>query len=421
MRTRLFWRIACVDAICIGLQAGLMYITSLGVAGITTATVLSFLVLLAGLLVVTVVFPLVGRPWLWAVHVHVMTFLYCTVAYVGEPFNVSKRNADHGRCVKDNFYMIQFMPWEIVYCWMAASCVALEKWELLAGASRRGGSGGGDDDDGGGDDDGDGGAGSGSGSGSSGGGGNHDHHDEQQNRRMNRDDHDHDDHDHDRVDAADGVSEQGVRASTALTDGGGGSRGTRAGRSGRSDHGDRGSAAAAGVVATLGAPHSCASLKRRCRWVRPLLLLFLLPWLIGIHLNYFGKVGVLPNMKLTVRDIGSWDAGTWAAFAFGFLVVITGLGNAVYHTRREGTLGLYVAGYAAVVATNLVARQVARPLYAMHLHHWYLAATLLPLTRFPGRVTMVYHGLGAGFMMQGIATYGPSPFVKWVNATSASD
>ena len=48
-------------------------------------------------------------------------------------------------------------------------------------------------------------------------------------------------------------------------------------------------------------------------------------------------------------------------------------------------------------------------LVAGSLHHYFTAALLVPLTRFPGRVSAVWQGLLVGFHLQGVAVFGIEP------------
>jgi|TARA_B110001469_G_C9529011_1_gene263065 hypothetical protein len=76
-------------------------------------------------------------------------------------------------------------------------------------------------------------------------------------------------------------------------------------------------------------------------------------------------------------------------------------------------LGLfYVPTLLGLAATIALLRRT----HAVHLHHYFTAALLVPLTRFPGRVPAIWQGLLVGFHLQGVAIFGIEPLFHPIQA-----
>ena len=76
-------------------------------------------------------------------------------------------------------------------------------------------------------------------------------------------------------------------------------------------------------------------------------------------------------------------------------------------------LGLfYVPTLLGLAATTALLHRT----HAVHLHHYFTAALLVPLTRFPGRVPAIWQGLLVGFHLQGVAIFGIEPLFHPIHA-----
>ena len=58
-----------------------------------------------------------------------------------------------------------------------------------------------------------------------------------------------------------------------------------------------------------------------------------------------------------------------------------------------------------LVATTVALRRTHR----VHLHHYFTAALMVPLTRFRGPVPAIWQALLVGFHLQGVAVFGMEP------------
>lgn len=141
---------------------------------------------------------------------------------------------------------------------------------------------------------------------------------------------------------------------------------------------------------------------------------YFVPFVLGTLPNFLAKAGLLPDFSLSVHSLATWGAGQYAAVLVCAAMLAHLLGYHLWRARHAGmlrTLGLfYVPTLLALGATIAL----LRPTHAAHLHHYFTAALLVPLTRFPGRVPAVWQGLLVGFHLQGVAVFGIEPLFRAV-------
>lgn len=139
-------------------------------------------------------------------------------------------------------------------------------------------------------------------------------------------------------------------------------------------------------------------------------LLYYLPaFVAGILPNFLAKAGVLPDFSLSLKSMATWGAGQYVAVLVCAAMLAHLLGYHLWRARQEGLLRQAGAFYAATLLGLGLTATLLKPTHAMHLHHYWTAALLVPLTRFPGRVSAVWQGLLVGFHLQGVAVFGIEP------------
>lgn len=124
----------------------------------------------------------------------------------------------------------------------------------------------------------------------------------------------------------------------------------------------------------------------------------------------FAAMGHLPFLR---NDLARWNSNMASAVVYsgGAALVLAAL---LYHARRmqqqhrlRYTSELLALGCAIVAAYGAAACCGEGGTYThVHLHHYALAACLGLFFHLPLRLSLLAHGVCAGIMVEGIATYG---------------
>lgn len=157
-------------------------------------------------------------------------------------------------------------------------------------------------------------------------------------------------------------------------------------------------------------------------FVSSLLLLFVAPFIVTLHLNMFSYF--LPNISLSSDGFDSSGGG----IAFLFFIVLCVLLVGVIQSRtafKAGMLPWGITFYAAISFILLFGALLAMNSYDFHLHHYLFALLLLPGTRFKTKLSLVCHGLLMGAFVNGVSewSYGSilEPKPDFVSLNSPTD
>jgi len=139
------------------------------------------------------------------------------------------------------------------------------------------------------------------------------------------------------------------------------------------------------------------------------LLFYCVPFLVGMLPNFMAKAGLLPDFSLSARSIPEWGIQQLLAVSICALMLVHLLGYHGLRAYQDGQLTIFASFYGFMLFALVCTVVVLRPTHHFHMHHYYTAALLVPLTRFTGPVSAVWQGMLVGFQLQGVAVYGFEP------------
>ena len=79
-----------------------------------------------------------------------------------------------------------------------------------------------------------------------------------------------------------------------------------------------------------------------------------IPWVLGLHVNYWAKAGILSDFVFTAASVKHWTIGVWIPLILVVLALLGGGAHLLRQARRERTLGNYIAGYTLTVVLLIV-------------------------------------------------------------------
>jgi len=139
-----------------------------------------------------------------------------------------------------------------------------------------------------------------------------------------------------------------------------------------------------------------------------LYIFYILPFFLAAHLSYIAYISPSADVDLNGAFFSHGDATGITVI----LVFVVSLLIILVYTVRLGFranvlckfLALYfLAGLVAMIVTLIWAGQAM-----FHLHHVLVGMLLLPISRFPSRVSMVLQAVALGVFLNGLALWGMS-------------
>ena len=105
----------------------------------------------------------------------------------------------------------------------------------------------------------------------------------------------------------------------------------------------------------------------------------------------------------------NWGSAQYLALLLCALLLAHLVGHHLWRARQDGMLRALGLFYLPTLLGLAATTALLRPTHTVHLHHYFTAALLVPLTRFPGRVPAIWQALLVGFHLQGVAIFGIEP------------
>ena len=136
---------------------------------------------------------------------------------------------------------------------------------------------------------------------------------------------------------------------------------------------------------------------------------YFVPFWLGTLPNFAAKAKLLPDFSLSVRSMARWGPAQYAEVAVGAAMVAHLFGYHLLRAYREARLLPLAAFYALAFGGLALTIAHLGPTHDAHMHHYFTAALLVPLTRCSGGVSACWQGLLVGFQLQGVAVFGMPP------------
>jgi hypothetical protein len=138
---------------------------------------------------------------------------------------------------------------------------------------------------------------------------------------------------------------------------------------------------------------------------RAFFLLYAMPFVLLLHMNF--ATAVVPDTSIDSAALARPASIIMLAAIISIVAFVL-----FYHARliwQSSLCNRFLWTYGALIAALALCWGLASAHASPHLHHSLLALTLLPLTRFPGRLPMVAQGAFLGVLINGITFWGLSP------------
>ena len=136
-----------------------------------------------------------------------------------------------------------------------------------------------------------------------------------------------------------------------------------------------------------------------------LYFLYILPMLAAFHFTYLIYVPQFKDIDLDSKFFSHGAGGTILIICFILVVGAT----VIYHMAmawRINILFQYLLYYAYVLMGVIFVSALFFAGASFHLHHYLAGMLLVPLSRFPSRVSLVFQAIAAGIMVNGLAVWG---------------
>ena len=140
---------------------------------------------------------------------------------------------------------------------------------------------------------------------------------------------------------------------------------------------------------------------------------YLVPMYITLHLNWFSFLPWMEAISLKEEKDSSLSELSYVILGILGLALLTGF---VYHLVlffRARDFVRFLAIYGCVWLAIMSVYGFMGHDYRLHFHHLIVGLLILPLTRFPSRMSMVAQGLAMGLILHGYARWGLEPFVSY--------
>lgn len=125
-----------------------------------------------------------------------------------------------------------------------------------------------------------------------------------------------------------------------------------------------------------------------------------------LHFNFL--TAILPDIAFDGSAANTSPAAITLLVIVG-IVLFGAIAHHVYLVSKLPSRGTYALRYALLATAAASLSGLLAGHASLHLHHYLLALALVPLTRFPGRVSLITQALLLGLLIQGLAFFGPAP------------
>ena len=129
-------------------------------------------------------------------------------------------------------------------------------------------------------------------------------------------------------------------------------------------------------------------------------------YIVGLHFTYLDEFPAFRKIVIKPSAIINWGWEQWLIFC---ILIIGILFCIIYNCRfikREKLVQKYLSGYLTTIAIIILISMYLTPLYQYHFHHFFIALFLMPLARFPNRLSAMMMGLLLGVYIEGISVWG---------------
>jgi len=136
---------------------------------------------------------------------------------------------------------------------------------------------------------------------------------------------------------------------------------------------------------------------------------YFVPFWVGTLPNFCAKAGLLPDFSLSARSVATWGISQIIEVGVAGTMLCHLLGYHCWRAARAKLLRRVLVFYCTVILLLSGTVLALRGSHDAHLHHYFTAALVVPLTRYRGAVPAVWQGLLVGFQLQGVAVFGIEP------------
>ena len=134
--------------------------------------------------------------------------------------------------------------------------------------------------------------------------------------------------------------------------------------------------------------------------------MFTIGCIIGFHFTYLDKFPIFRIFMLKPSAMAKWTWEQWFFFTLIIILLIVCLSINIKFIIKKNLSILYAAGYLLSIFTIVTVTSYLSDDYELHLHHFFTAMFLLPITAFPYSWSALFEGLFYGVYFEGIATWG---------------
>ena len=154
----------------------------------------------------------------------------------------------------------------------------------------------------------------------------------------------------------------------------------------------------------LGAEKTVEPLKKDDRSILLWNVSYLVLFFIGLHWYYLQYIKQI-NFSVTAADFHQMPALSIAIFALCSIPIGAVVTYHIYLSYKEKILLPYLGAFFGSVFMIIVVSLVVKDNYYFHIHHYFIAALLIPFARFKTPISMASQALLAGTYVEGTSEW----------------
>jgi di/tricarboxylate transporter len=129
--------------------------------------------------------------------------------------------------------------------------------------------------------------------------------------------------------------------------------------------------------------------------------------MVGRQLCFVENVGPFKDFVITPSKMKKWGWSQWfILYMFGMLVLVWTYSQ---YIEQVNVTKLQWYGLALLITVVTIITYAIRDKYELHLHHFFIFATLLSMSICSGNLGAILDGVFYGFYVDGIAEWGLAP------------
>jgi len=129
-------------------------------------------------------------------------------------------------------------------------------------------------------------------------------------------------------------------------------------------------------------------------------------YIFGLHFTYLDNFEAFRRFVIKPSEISTWTWKQWTIFASLILGVILCIVYNLKFIIRDKMGQKYLTGYLASIVIIVLITMYLSPTYQFHIHHFFIALFLMPITRFPEYISAAIMGTLLGVYIEGVSSWG---------------